>query len=182
MPGSDTRIAGEHLQAFLSAFGEVSPVFERKARKLFEAEGIDTNDLNDSLVSQRSVVDGVAALAEETGESSMYAAGKAVGENIPISDTSSINSALEELNEAHKAAFHDPEDELPAGEFQWEGATNDSLRVSATSNWPYGESFPHGSEFTTGIINSVAEKVVTTPEITEVDTRPSESIALEINW
>lgn len=175
---SETKVHVEHVEAFLESFGEVSPVFQRKASNNFEEEGIDP-DGDEEWVSQEAVRTAVAALAEDAGSATMYEAGKSVGGNIPTEATEPT-AILQSLNESHKAAFQDPRAELPAGEFQW-SEDGESLRVSATENWPYGGGFPHGSEFTSGILSAVLSNAVTSPGITETNTRGREAIAFEID-
>lgn len=174
---SDTTVHVEHVEAFLESFGEVSPVFQRKASNHFEEHGIDPYG-DQEWVRQESVRSAVAALAEDAGSATMYEAGKSVGGNIPT-EASEPTALLQTLNETHKAAFRDPRESLPAGEFQW-SETGGSLRVSATQNWPYGDSFPHGSEFTSGILSAVLS-TTTSSEITEISADSREAIAFEVD-
>lgn len=173
---SDTKVHVEHVEAFLESFGKVSPVFQRKASSHFEDNGIDPYG-DKEWVSQDAVRSAVAALAEDAGSATMLEAGKSVGEGIPA-EASEPTAVLQTLNETHKAAFRASQEDLPAGEFRW-SEDGGSLRVSATTNWPYGDSFPHGSEFTSGILSAVLSTARPSPEITEVSADSGEAIAFE---
>lgn len=181
MPSQDTKIESVHVGAFLEAFGEVSPVFHRKAASAFETEGIDPEE-SDGLVNYQHVVNAVASIAEDTGSSSMYEAGKSVARNMPVEDASSPEEALSIFNEVHTSSFEDPQNRLPAGKFTWEEQPDGTLRVSATSQYPYGETFPHGDAFTRGTLEAVLEPAVEHPDARRVDTKANESIAFELGW
>jgi hypothetical protein len=177
MIDSDTEVDGQYVAAFVESFGEVSPVFQRKAQEHFESEGLSLDNVADRTVDAKAVVDAIDSLATETGSSSMYNAGIAVGQSTPIpEDVSSVTDAFLALKEAHAVAYQSTTEQYPAGEFKVEQTAEQSVRLSATTGWPYG------SAFTSGLFEGVAKQFTMDPDATEVSTNSDEELAFELSW
>jgi hypothetical protein len=143
-PKSDegTLVIGKYISAFVQSTGEVSPVFERKTRDLFEDElgELDPEAWYDA--------DTVASLYEDVrddvGPNTMKKGGEATGSALPFDESLSIAEALDNLNSENQAAFKNSDDEYPAGKYLFEKEGDRSARVGVSATYPYPKSFVAG--------------------------------------
>jgi hypothetical protein len=169
---------GRYLVAFVESAGKVSPVFERKVREIFEEhmQPVETGEWYQT--------DNVAAafdeIQETIGSNTMREGGAEGAKAVPWPDEiSSIEGALEFLQQAHRDAYRNSEMENPAGNYTFEAVGDRTLRVGIT------EGFPAPQGWAEGVFNYVAKEFGpdrANVRLTEKTPRDDEAAAWELFW
>lgn len=144
MPEHDTDalVTGKYLIAFVQSTGEVSPVFERKTRSLFEEQLGELDP--EEWYQLGTVAELYESIRDDVGQATMRKGGVATGEALPFDTANDLEGALASLNEEHKAAFRDSDMEWPAGKYFVKDRGSQSVRVGVDEAYPYPESFVEG--------------------------------------
>jgi len=149
---------GMYVLSFFESAGEVSPVFERKARDIFEDYGLADIDAEEYYHYDR-VAPAFEAVVENAGEKTMREGGKQMGIDIPWPDAvDSIHDALGTLDDIHQQATAAPDEPVsrPAGGYTYEKTGERSARVGVTERYPNPNPNPMVRGVYAGIVTSFA--------------------------
>ncbi len=177
----ETEGQGLYLLSFIQSAGEVSPVFERKAKNLLEEHGLKNveeegyYDMDDILTAFDDVVD-------EVGENTMRQGGEQMGVDAPLPpEVDSPHAALEFADviykEAHRFAESVGEDDTLA--YTYEKRGSQSAHVGITDTYPYPEVMGEGA-FPGFVKNVLGEN--TRVQMTETDPNANERRAWTLEW
>jgi hypothetical protein len=134
---------GRYIVGFVEAAGEVSPIFERKARKMFEKHmgALDPEewyDLSDCVAAFEEILD-------EVGPKTMEEGGVAAADALPLDDDLSLEEALAGLNELQTGpTYRNTEMDAPAGEYLFTLNGDRSGRFAVSDAWPLTEPYAKG--------------------------------------
>lgn len=172
----DSEVIGRYPLATVQSAGEVSPVFERKARELFsdhlgelDAETWYTTD---------DVVAAYQSLGEEVGEATMREGGKESAKAVEWPpEVSTPMEGLGALAAMHKEAFRNSGREFPAGKYTFESLGDSRAHVGVTEDYPF--TVPHAEGVFVGVVQDLSDA---RPSIQSADPEPDEQAAFEISW
>lgn len=172
----DAVVMGRYVNAFVDSTGQVSSVFERKAREIFSEVGIDLAEVEaDSWHDAHKYADAMNEIRDEIGEKTLEQAGQEQAMNVPWpEDVETVADGLEFLVEADKQA-HNNEIE---GNYEFERTGDNTGRVSIFERCPYPTANFKGV-FEGGVKSLSGNSTVS---IESVDTRPNEKDAFEVSW
>lgn len=179
MPEHDpnSEVQGRYPLATVESAGEVSPVFERKARELF-SEHLDELDA-EQWYSTGDVVAAYHDLRDEVGEATMRQGGIEAGQAIPWPDEiTSPMDAFGALTEMHQDAFRNSSQEFPAGRYTFEPSGDREARVGISKAYPFTE--PHAEGVFVGITKSLGGG--SAPSVEAVDPVDEEAAAFVVSW
>jgi hypothetical protein len=179
MPAYDPTAEGDgqYVVAFIESAGEVSPVFQRKVRSIFEKHLSGIN------ADQWYPVEDLAAAFEEidrdVGEQTLEQGGIESTRTAPYPDhVSSPEEAFEALIEVHRAAYRNGTGKDPAGNYTCE-VSGRSARVGILEGYPYPPAFAKG------VFKQIPRRFGNddaSPTLDSVEPRPSEICAWEMQW
>jgi hypothetical protein len=174
-----TEIIGRYILAFVESTGDVSPVFERKTRKIFAENGIAIEDVDEeSWEDALNYVDTMHAIEDEVGEKTLHQAGVEQGKNVPWpDDVSSVMDGLQFLSEADEAAHRAPSGNY-RGQYIVSRVDESTARVGIREESPYPETDIEG--VLEGAVNDLAGS--STATVTTVDPDSGERLAFELSW
>lgn len=136
------EVSGMYVAAFLSSAGEVSSVFERKARTILEDHGIEQVE-QDEWYDIGNFVDAMNKIEQKIGEKTSEQAGMKMMEVAPqIEDLSSMEEAIEVGQEPLRQSYRNYSVEKVGGFKFYE--ENGEKKVTYYGGWEYPESFTHG--------------------------------------
>lgn len=173
----DAEVIGRYPLATVKSAGEVSPVFEQKARELFTEHMGDLDA--DEWYSAADVVAAYEALSEEVGEATMRQGGKESARAVewpPAVETPM--EGLGALAQMHKEAFRGSDREFPAGKYTFEPLGDRRAHVGVSEDYPF--TVPHAEGVFVGVVQDLSDGVRPTIEATEPN--PDEQAAFEIEW
>lgn len=173
----DALVIGKYISAFVESTGEVSPVFERKTRDLFEEELGELDP--EAWYNSATVAELYEDVRDNVGPNTMQKGGEATGNALPFDESLSIAEALEKLNHENQEAFKNTDDEYPAGRYLFEENGDRSARVGVSSAYPYPKSF------VAGLFSSFIKRYGPTNanvQLEETEPKSGERFAWEANW
>lgn len=174
---SQTKVTGANIVAFLASAGEVSPVFEKKARETFEKYGITDPDESDWYDSQ-NYTEAMMEIVDKAGEKTVQQAGReSVRFNEPILKQDDLESALAVLSEQH-VETHKNYDEDNVGAVECELVGETRCRVTGTGGYRYPESLLRGAAKETVLQTGETDTV----GIEDADPEHGEVMAFELVW
>lgn len=173
---TEPKVSGEYVQAMVATFGEVSPIFERKATTLFAEAGIE--DIQpDERYKMSKLSEALHDVVDEVGEKSSEQVGiEQVEISEGFSELDSLDEFAERANEILEQIYtnYSPEE---VGEFRVEATGPDEYRVSVFGPYPYP------SKFVQGVVAGGAKEVFgmmpTTVEPTDTDRDESHAYLVE---
>jgi hypothetical protein len=171
---------GMYVLSFFDSAGEVSPVFERKARDIFDDYGLEDVE-PDKLYSYDKIAPAFEAVVENAGEKTMFSGGKQMGIDIPWpDDVADVHDALAALDAIHQQATGAPDEPVdrPAGGYTYERVGPREARVGVTERYPNPESMVRGVY--TGIVDSFSDDAYV--ELTETTPNSDERAAWTLSW
>lgn len=172
-----TEVTGANIVAFLTSAGEVSPVFEKKARETFEKYGITDPEESDWYDSE-NYTEAMLEIVDKAGEKTVQQAGReSVRFNEPLLEQDDTESALAVLSEQHVQTHRDY-DESEVGAVECEMIGDTRCRVTGTGGYKYPESLLRGAAKETVLQTGEVDTV----EITDADTEDGEVMAFELVW
>lgn len=140
---TDPKISGRYVEAILESFGEVSPIFEKKGREIFQSIGIREVD-PDEWYEMQKVVRATHVIENEVGEQSSEQAGvKQVEYTDAFDGFDSFAEAIEAGNRLLEQVYEGYSRE-EVGAFVVESLADDRYRVSVTGPYPYADQFVKG--------------------------------------
>lgn len=172
---------GMYVLSFFESAGDVSPVFERKARDIFADYGLEDIDPEQHYHYDK-IAPAFHAVVENAGEKTMRQGGKQMGLDIPWPDgVDDVHDALAALDDIHTQATSAPDGAgvtRPAGGYTYEREGDRSARVGITTRYPNPEPMVLGVY--TGIADSMAADAF--PEFERVDAEDGERAAWLLSW
>lgn len=172
---AEPRVSGMYVAAFLESAGEVSSVFERKARNILEANGIPEVD-PEEWYSIDKFVSAMNDIEKEVGEKTSEQAGIKMMEIVPaMSDFESMAEAIEVGQEPLEESYQNYSVESVGG-FRYETLSNGNGKVTYYGGWEYPESF------TAGIFKGMAQEVngLATNSIQPIEPEGNEVYSFEV--
>jgi hypothetical protein len=172
---SDPKIIGKFVAGFLASAGEVSSVFERKARNILESNGISEVD-PDEWYSADKFSNSMHQIEDEVGEKTSEQAGVKMIEVIDeLSNLESMERAVELAQEQQKMNYQNYTPET-VGQLRYEELNSGNIRIGYWGGWDYPEAF------TRGILKGFAQATESrsSVEMKTVSTRDDETHAFEI--
>jgi hypothetical protein len=176
-----TKVAAKYAEAFVNSAGEVSPIFERKARTILEENGIKHLGESDWLTFS-SFVAALSEVEDEVGEMTLREGGKKMARVNDLPDhINTVDGALEYLNDSHQQA-HKNGSEEEWGSYIVERLDDRRFRMSCSAGYPYPYALAKGvfegivKEFGAGDIS------LTVREVSETDLNLDEGFAVDITW
>lgn len=176
--------AGLYLLSFFESAGEVSPVFEKKARELFDEHGLSDIQPNEHYPTDK-VVSAFQNVVDEIGSETMFQGGKQMGSDVPFpEEVTGPHQALQFMDAAHLEANRPRADapdrvERPGGGYTYEQLGPNSARFGITEDFAFPAELGKG-----GAIGAIKNFVGDTTRVnaTEVDAADNEKLAWEISW
>lgn len=178
MPDYDpeAELNGRYVAGFVESAGEVSPLFERKLRDIFDehVSGVDA----DSWYRIGDLEDAFREILAETGEETMVEGGIEAARRLPFpDDVETLCDAVGRLNELHTNAHRNSNLEYPAGRFTIDFRSETSLRGGITTGYPYTAPIIEGVY--TGTIQRFTDSV---PVSESVESHSAEADAWLFTW
>lgn len=177
-----TEGQGLYVLSFFDSAGEVSPVFEKKARELFSEYNLEDVQPNE-FYSGAKISDAFFDVVNEVGEKTMRQGGVQMGKDVPWPDgVDTPHEGLTTINAVHQEAARstgtEPGNiEYPAGQYTYEQTGPSAARVGITENYPYPEVMAEG--VFVGIVDGLGGS---SPDIESADARDNEISAWSIEW
>jgi hypothetical protein len=174
---SDAEISGAYVAAFVQSAGEVSPIFEKKAKQTLDDRGITEPD-PESWYDNEKFGDALFEIVDKAGEKTVAQAGKemvAITEEIFEQDD--VDGGLEVLTSQH-AEIHKDHTVANAGVLTYEQLSPTSYRVASEG----------GYEYPASLVKGAAEETVrqtggpTSVDVVDVETEANEPFAFEVSW
>jgi hypothetical protein len=177
----ESEVASKYAQAFVASAGEVSPVFERKARGILEDNGI--TDLQDAdWLPMAAFTAALADVEDEVGAMTLTEGGKEMAKVNDLSaSVDSIDAALESLNDSHQRA-HRNGSQSDWGSYGFDRLDDTRVRMSCSDDYPYP--YPLAKGVFEGIVRQFAgtDVSLTTREVEGSDLTFDEGYAYDITW
>lgn len=172
---SQPKITGQFVGGFLESTGDVSSVFEQKARNILESNGIEEVD-PEGWYPIDQFADAMNQIEEEVGEKTSEKAGVTMIEIIDeLSNIGSMEETIEIAKEQQRQSYQNfsPEE---AGQLKYGRLDNGNGRVAYYGGWPYPEAF------TRGIVKGFAEATsgLGTTDIKPMEAQGDEVYAFEV--
>lgn len=174
---ADALVIGKYLTAFVQSTGDVSPVFERKTRNLFEDQLGELDP--EGWYELGTVAELYKRLENDVGTATMRKGGVATGEALPIDTSNDIDAALEQLNTEHKQVYKNTDSEWPAGKYFIDYDGTRSARVGVDEAYPFPESFVEG------VYDAFIKRYGpgdASPSMESVDPRSDERFVWHVDW
>lgn len=171
------QMTGANVVAFLASAGEVSPVFEKKARETFNNYGISDPD-ESAWYDNEDFTDALFEIVDKAGEKAVQQAGREttrVNDEILAQDNAEDGLAV--LSEQHEAVHKNFSVES-AGRVVYEEVEPNSYRVSGTGGYKYPEALLRGASKET-VVQTVNPGQV---RIEDEDTEGDEVVAFVLRW
>lgn len=176
----ETEGQGLYLLSFIESAGEVSPVFERKAKNLLEKHDLKDVD-EEEFYSMEAILTAFDDVVEEVGENTMRQGGEQMGIDAPLPpEVDTPHGAFEFADviykEAHKFDGSVGEDTLA---YTYEKLGSQSAHVGLKETYPYPEVMGEGA-FMGFVKNVLGENVRVSMD--ETDPKPDERRAWTLEW
>ena len=174
----DAEATGYYMTAFVEAAGEVSPVFERKVRDIFEThlgalepEGWYRNG---------DITDAFEEIITQVGDKTMLQGGIESGAAIDWDDdVETVMDALNRWNDKHAAAYRNSDATYPAGKYTIESAGDRAARVGITDSYNLTAAFAKGCS--KGIVRDLGP-AGSSPTIEDTEPTADEQAAWILSW
>lgn len=140
---SEPRLSGQYVEAMVSSFGQVSPIFEQKGREIFRENGIRTIDPED-WYPMENVAQITHIIETKFGEQSSQEAGiKQVEITDAFDGLTSIEEGVDTTNQVLRNVYQNYSVD-DVGEFRIDRPTEGQPRVSVFGPYPYAEGLVKG--------------------------------------
>jgi len=172
----DAELDGKYVAAFVESAGDVSPIFERKVRTIFE-EQIDEIDA-DSWYRIGNIEPVFEEILGQVGENTMIQGGIWAAHRHEYPEwVDSLRDATAVLNDLHKAGHRNSNLEYPAGKYTIEWHSETAFRGGITTGYPYTPPVIEGVY--RGMIRNL---VGNGPSVEAVERRSGEAGAWLFSW
>lgn len=174
---SDAQISGAYVAAFVKSAGEVSPIFEKKAKETLEDRDITDPDEAEWYDNQR-FGGALSEIVEKAGEKTVAQAGKEmVNITEEILSQDSVEGGLEVLTSQH-AAIHQNHSVEDAGILKYEQVSDSEYRIAAEGGYEYPSSLVEGAAEETVRQTGGPSRV----SVEGTDTEANEPFAFTVSW
>lgn len=173
---------GLYILSFFESAGEVSPVFEKKARELFAEYGLEDVEPDEFYPGGR-ISDAFFDVVDSVGEMTMRQGGEQMGRDVPWPPgVDEPHEGLATIDAVHQEAARASKDapasiQRPAGGYTHERLGPSSAHVGITENYPYPQIMAEG--VFVGIVEGLGVRSAT---ISETTPQGDEIAAWEISW
>lgn len=168
--------AGKYIIAFINATGEVSQIFEKKTREMFQ-EVLGEID-PEAYYNQEDIVEAYERIVDEVGANTMKRGGEKSAEILPVPAEASLEETLEMVNEEHKNQYRNSDMEYPAGKYLYK-LDGRSARLGVDEVYNLPKSFVEG--FYQGIVKKYGPEDAV-PTFEEVEPEENEKFVWEATW
>lgn len=176
---------GLYILSFYESAGKVSPVFERKAREVFEDHGL-TDIEEEEFYHYDRVAPAFYDVVNKIGEKTMREGGRQMGRDVPWPEgVETPHDGLEMIDAIHQQAgpaITDGETldiDRPSGGYSYEETGPTAAHVGITERYPNPPVMAEGVFL--GIVDGLADGGVSV-SIEETDPTHDERHAWEISW
>lgn len=170
-----TEIVGRYILAFVESTGKVSPVFERKTRKMFAENGLDIDSISeDSWHDALNYAEAMRQVKNEVGSKTITEAGIEQAKAVPWPDhIETVADGMEFIVEADREAHRGGYD----GGYVFEETGSHSGRVGIEQDAPYPiENFK-------GVFLGVGRQLSDdSVALSDTSPRSDEQAAFELTW
>lgn len=178
MPNYDenAEVSGKYVASLIEASGEVSSVFQKKTREMFE-ETVGEID-PEGWYSVSDVAEAYHRIQEDVGSQTMKRGGKATVGDLPHSDDLSITEALEKLVETNQSVYRNSDMEYPGGTYLYD-------IDGRSARFAVDEAYPLPKLFAEGIYIGMVERFGpndAVPTLEETEPESNEQYAWEATW
>jgi hypothetical protein len=175
---SEPQVIGLYITAFVESAGEVSIVFERKAKEMLADHGIEDIDV-ESWYDLNAFERAVTEIEEQVGgKTTRQAAVKMIEVDDKIPDQNSARDGFEILKTQQRNAMDDFSVE-DCGQYRIEQLDPQEFRVATYGGWGYPEAFTGG--LMKGVIQET-ERQGAKVELDSVSTSGDEVYAYKVSW
>lgn len=177
-----TQGQGLYLLSFFESAGEVSPVFEKKARELFSEYGLEDVEPEEFYPGHK-ISDAFFDVVEDVGDKTMKKGGEQMGRDVPWPPgTEGPHAGLQTIDAIHQEAARATEDapddlERPAGGYTYEKIDDTAAHVGVTPNYPYPPVMAEG--VFVGIVEGLGAD---SAQISDAAPQGEEKHGWEISW
>lgn len=169
---------GKYMLSFIESAGEVSPVFERKVKGIFEDHLGDIRA--DEWYSVEAVDAAFDTVNEEIGSKTMEEGGREAFSAVVFPDSvETVDEAIEHLQETHRDSYRGSSQLNPGGNYTFEREGDRTARVGMTVGIPTGP----------GFVKGVFDQLIrdfgpadASPRFETIDTRDHEKAAWGVTW
>lgn len=172
----DAEVTGTYINAFIDSTGEVSSIFEKKTREMFD-EVIGEVD-PDGWYKVGDVAEAFERIVDDVGEQTMKFGGEAAASAVPVPEGADLREAFETLAQAHKDVYRNSDMEYPGGRYLYD-IDDRSARLAVDEAFMLPKSFARGA-FTAIIDNYGPEDALI--DFEEVEPEGEEEFAWEVTW
>jgi hypothetical protein len=174
-----TTILGRYIIAFVESTGDVSSVFKRKTRKIFEKNGLTVDDIEpDGQYDANKYADAMSEIRDEVGQKTLRQAGAEQAANVLWDeDINSVADGLRFVVQADREAHESPSGGFD-GNYNFEMVDDSTARVGIPDYSPYPvDNFKGVFD---GAVKSLSESGGA--RISDADPKPGEKTAFEVSW
>lgn len=173
----NAEVSGKYIASLIEASGEVSSVFQKKTREMFE-ETVGGEIDPEGWYSVTDIAETYHRIQEDVGAQTMKHGGKATVEDFPYPDDLSLSEALEKLVETNQGVYRNSDMEYPGGTYLYE-IDGRSARLAVDEAYPLPELFAEGVY--AGMIEKFGPDDAV-PAFEEVEPEGNEQYAWEATW
>jgi hypothetical protein len=173
-----SQISGAYVAAFVRSAGEVSPVFEKKAKETLEDSGITDPDA-ESWYDNEQFGDALASIVNKAGERTVEQAGREMVKiTEEIVEQDSVTAGLEVFTAQHDA-IHDEPGAATAGVVTYEQQSESRYRIAVE-----GDGYEYPPSLTRGAAVETVRQTGGPNNLTveAVDPSGDERFAFEVSW
>lgn len=168
--------AGKYIIAFIDATGEVSDIFEKKTREMFQEVLGEVEP--DEWYKAEDIVEAYEKIVDEVGATTMKRGGEKSAEVLPLSEGMTLEDALDQVLEEHKNQYRNSDMEYPGGKYLYD-LDGRSARLGANEAYTLPKPFAEG--FYRGIIKKFGPTDAM-PTFEEADPKDNEKFAWEVTF
>ncbi|MFC7081683.1 hypothetical protein [Halorussus caseinilyticus] len=172
----NAEVTGRYIHAFINSTGEISSIFEKKTREMFQEVIGDVDP--EGWYKTGEVAEVFQRILDDVGAQTMKVGGEASGKEVPIPDDATLEEAYGAILGAHKEVFKGSDMEYPGGKYLYE-LDGRSARLGAD------EAFLLPKPFAKGVHTAMIEEYGpedAIPEFEEVEPKDREQFAWEVTW
>ena len=172
----NAEATGKYMNSFIEAAGEVSSVFEKRTREMFEKHLGEVEP--DGWYRLGDVAKAFTEIREEVGAQTMKRGGEAAGDALPFPEDTSLEDAIEMLVETNQEVYRNSDMKNPAGTYLYE-IDGRSARLAVDEGYPLTQPFAKGVY--TALINDYGPADAL-PSFEEAEPEGDEQFAWEVTW
>jgi hypothetical protein len=176
---------GLYVLSFYESAGKVSPIFERRAREIFEEHGLDDIQ-EDEFYHYDRVAPAFYDVVDNIGQKTMREGGRQMGRDVPWPDgVETVHDGLQTIDAIHQQASpaihngNETDVDRPAGGYTYDRRGQTAAHVGITKQYPNPPIMAEGVFL--GIVDSLSADG-TSVTIDSTETNRDERRAWELSW